>query len=103
MVKNYEHSLTRILAVGTESEMDRKLLEAHKFSALPSPRKRQRTSLPFVVDTVTCETQQAQGRTLLQPEPDIQWYIHPTSPHKPKQSRLRSIHSDIGKGLHDTQ
>lgn len=96
-VKNYEHCLTRILAVGTESEMDRKLLEADKIAALTSPRKRRRASLPFLVDTVTCETLQDQQRSLFQPEPDIQWYMHPTTPHKPKQSRLHSIHSDKGK------
>ena len=96
-VKNYKHCLTRILAVGTESEMDRKLLETQKFAILPSPKKRRRPSLPFIKDIVTCKTRQAQQRSLIQPEPDIQWYMHPTTPQKPKQSSLRSIHSDTCK------
>ena len=90
-VKNYEQYRARILAVGTESEMDRKLLEAHKFA---SPK---RASLPFLEDTVTHEAQQT---TLFQPEPDLQWYRHPITPHKPKHHSYRSDTGEDYISLH---
>ena len=96
-VKNYEHCLTRVLAVGTESEMDRRLMqvvEADKFTALPTPKKKRRASLPFLLDTATSERPSAQQRALFQPEPDSQWYMHALTPHKPRQPRARSTHSD---------
>ena len=108
-VQNYEQCLTRVLAVGSESEMDCKLLEVikeDKLTAIPSPKKR-KASINFLPDSTSPGAQPVQSTLNVQsprqlkpfhpPEPDTEWYRHTLTPRKPKQVKVHSHLPDTGK------
>lgn len=91
-MKNYEHCLTRVIAVGTETEMDKKLVEVikeDKLTSLSSPKKTQ-TSLQFHPDftfqnTPIAISSPSPHKSFHPPEPDVEWYRQNFTPHKQKQ------------------
>ena len=122
-VKNYEHCLTKVLAMGTEQEMDHKLLEIidQDKSAVPtlelenscntskaSTNKSKVPHLELVKKENSCSNDNQCAETgqelpqspLLLPEPDIQWYVHPITPHTNKTKRIHSSHkkTEINQG-----
>lgn len=119
-VKDFEQCLTRVLAVGTEAEMNNQMMEIiEEDTVFVSPKKKRKTKKtlrgkkkctkeestiisveenpPSPETSDTHLYQQAPAPALLPPEPDIEWYVHQPSPQKQP-----SIHSSHDSAISDT-
>ena len=117
-VKNYEHCLTNVVAMGSEQEMELRLLEIidqdksavleKEISYNPFRDKSKVPPLELAKKENSCSNDNQCAETgqelphspLFLPEPDNQWYVHPITPHTNKTKRIHSSHKiNQGKSL----
>lgn len=111
-IKNHEQCPTRILAVGTETEMDNKLLDViDEVRNEHSEMKKREESIQTQTysEAWTKDTPKPPSplqKDLVAPEPDKEWYMHSNTPQvdskiRVAQTGLCSIRGELISGWHN--